>query len=398
MTNNIEEYINKNPESYLGHYCKGLKGLDTYFEQGGGIAERYIRAFKTAANLIRREDIIKYYFLSILISRDKRKIKKFHKYEKEVQMVFNSYKFKLINCTIQYFRKWRPKLSSFKKCEYFDSIDYLILYVLEKEYKIKVLENYNYIYESIKQGRRSSSLIKAMLSSEAYKKEDIEEIVEKYPSFFENIKDTSVYRFILEQEYITRVWKRNVALVEKIIQNQQEALSVYGLGDNRSISLNAEKNNKKMIKLLDKYIYYCIYNNRKNKAIVEQYETYLIENINEATAMYLYSNEIKLNSVIKRLETAFKDKIHFSKVELMYMKKFGILNISTEECNVYKLNFHTELWEGEVEVHFIVDDEIIKSECYWGYENYYVFKESPSTCRVLSNNCIIEGAVSLVKV
>lgn len=398
MINDVDEYIKQNPESYLGYYCKGLKGLDMYFENGKGIKENYIRALKTASILIRREDIIKYYFLSLLISRDKRKLKRFRKFEKETGIILNPYKFKLINCTIQYMKKWRPKLSILKKCEYFDSIDYLILYVLEKEYKIKVLQNCNYIYESMKSGRKSISLQKAMCCFGVYNKRDVEDMVKRYPKFFEAIEDSSIYKNILEEEYISSINSNNIALVEKIIESQQEALFTYGLGSNKSISLNAEKNNKKMMLFLDKYIHYCLYNDHKNRDIAEKFQTYLLENINETKAMYLYYNDIKLNNIKSRLETCFNDKMHFSKVELMYEKEFVRPNVMKEKNIIYKLKFNIELDTEKVEVHFNLENEKIKAEAYTGFENYYMLKETPNSFRIWDCNSVIEGAAKIEKI
>lgn len=320
------EYIEKNPQNYLGYFATGLVELDSYFGGKNIISDSNM---EKAAELKKNDKIIKYYFINLLAIGDIKKIKKF---EKKYREYLNEYKFKLVLQVLSSLKgNEQSNVIQLYEDRDYDYQDYLILDILQKK---DIIENKdeNYLYKSIKKGRKTEKLIDAVFKNRIISKEIIdEEMVTKYSEKLLTLSNSrEVFTWILHKKLVKNVNKTNLKLVSQIIINN--------IG-------NSECND-----LINKFEDYCVKTDYDCRYIIERMIKTKKE-VNDYNHMVLrycfFPIEIEISKVIK---SNLIKKVHF------YSREIDIIRESADEYllfkynHIYSLKLDLPLDEGEVQI------------------------------------------------
>lgn len=373
MAEYIDVFINKEPQSYRGYFSKGLLGLDEYILnsiQGKANIGTAVKALEKAAELSQNDEIIKYYFISLLIEGNVKKIIRFKSY---IPITLNEYKFNLINKVLLRFSKGDKGLSELSNYKYFDSLDYLILYVLNREYSTRVLKDCNLLWESISRGRRSRALVEAAFNEKFMEKDLTEWVINHYGNYILRYKDSEIFKAILEKGLISEVNRNNIKLVEEIIL--------------------ADKENKKALKLIDRYIQYSLYTFHNNISFIDEIKDVLIKYIDEDKAILLYYNDYLTSDRFKKLAlNALLSRSHFSSLEAALIIKQKEAKALFMKINLFKLNIKTPMEANrfKIDVKFEAYEKNETFDYFYGVQNYYFFPESPLKIRLNMHGNIVE--------
>lgn len=374
-----DKYINKNPQSYLGYYARGLVRLDEYFfslykNYPIKFGDELSKDFYKALSYMKRKDIIKYFFLSLLIERrfDVSSLtENFNRFNIDI----SESGYGLINNIITHFNGGNSLSSDSINVAELDYIDYLMLLVLEKNNNITILQGCNYLYESISKGRRSQVLVKTVFESTELKGHLKKEDVQNYSRYIVNTRFSDTYNWILEQNLIDDVNVHNIALVEKIL-----AIS---------------KNDSLLKPIISKYMDYCLFNNHSVPSNFYNLRDNLshewkVLKLLKMGNRYHYPN---MSEVVDEALKFFKTKVHYSKDEAQFYKQYGSKNDHFKLKNIFKLKVSFPIDDNliDIKIKFKNYSKVETFRYYCNTENYYYLPDTPVEITTVYDNIALKS-------
>lgn len=374
MYSKLQEYLIRNPESYLGYYVKGLIILDSYLEDTGKLpfsVIESIESFKKAYELSRGDKILKYYFAALLLGGDIGKIVNF---EKALKVPIGDIKFKLIKEILPSVPQIgfiaRVHLADY---EYFDGEDYLILYILKKRYKIEILKGKNLLLESYLKGRKSKGIINAMFKESVAIEDLSPEILRLYVKFSNKFIDKNLLANILKKNLLNMVDESNLNMIENIICTFFE--------------------DRICKKIVDKYVSYCLFSSHFNDEVLEVLLKRLEDYFSPETVTLLLYKDFELGEKLKaRTIKALKEKCHFSRVEAELLTKLLDPLLKVQADHLYKININVPIRKVKVLINMSFPGYGWNEnfEYFDGVDNYYFLPEPPLNIKLLFQGKIIE--------
>jgi len=368
MSEKLNEFMAKNPQSYLGYYAAGLMELDSYFLYGSLISEINM---EKALELRKDDKIIKYYFMTLLAQDDKKKIKKFYgKYKKEL----NEYKFMLVLEIVRYYRsRKKDKVINLSDEKNYDYLDYLLLDILQSK---GIIDNNgeNYIYKSLSKGRKSRKLVEAIFLKRRIPKEIVDEdFIEKYPDKLVKLSNNrEIYLWILDKDLIKKVNKKNRELVQSIILNN--------IG------------HEKCQMLIRLYEEFCLKTDYSCQYFIDSLGDHRIkiDTYNHKFLRY-YCNPSIDASFDRTLQKMLSDKAHFYKKEVEVLHKMTNSYLMFKTKHMYRLNINIPINEEELNISIAFKNYNVKETFNYvnGVENYYFLPDEISFITIMLNKGII---------
>ncbi len=374
----ISEYIKNNPYSYLGYFVRGLYNLDKLIKFQFKSDINISKDFKKAAILSKREDISKYYFLSLIYEEKQRNIKFFRCFLIKNKIKIKNENFKLINSIIRKtLMNRRTKalikisdLNNFKAK--IDALDNLILFccALINDHEDKGV--YSYLYRSYLTGRRSKTIIEEIICKGDYNDILYEDNVEIFSDYIIDNNNIHMYEFIIEEELIKNINKNNYRLVEKLIENSS---------------------NKKKYELIKLYVDYCMINNHKNMKTAISISNNKIDELKVKIYLDIMAIESgKDVSYEDYIDRYYRDKVLFHKFEIDFINNIFHKGKETRVKRIYKLQLEGEAKDEKVDIIMKFEGycQMEKMEYYTTSENYYFLPEEPAEVNVLINGNLID--------